>query len=108
MKWTTALLTLSLVACTTMPSQIMGTMQPGVTTDTQISEQLGTRPVVVRYLEDGTRHEVWAKRDMPNPLSVVDEAFAGDFTADGVLIRVTGFMSSNPNQSAVTVQQAQK
>lgn len=108
MKWTAALLAVSLAACTTMPRKIMGTVQPGVTTDAQISEQLGTRPVVVRYLEDGSRHEVWAKRDMPNPFAVVDEYFSGDFTADGVLIRVTGFASSNPNQSAMPLQQAQK
>lgn len=110
MNRTAALLVafLPLVACTTMPSDIMGQVQPGVTTDTQISDQLGIRPVIVRFLEDGTRHEVWAKRDMPNPFSVVDEVFAGDFTTDGVLIRVTGFASSNPNHSAAPVQQARQ
>lgn len=92
MKRTVALLalSLSLAACTTMPSDVMGRVQPGLTTDTQISQQLGARPVAVRYLNDGSRHEVWAKRNMPNPFSMVDEAFAGDFSADGVLIRVTG------------------
>ncbi|MCR6631403.1 MAG: hypothetical protein NVV74_15900 [Magnetospirillum sp.] len=110
MKRIATLLALSLpvTACTTMPSEIIGQVQPGVTTDTQISDQLGTRPITVRFLEDGTRHEVWAKRDMPNPFSVIDEVFAGDFTADGVLVRVTGFASSNPNHSAAPIQQAQK
>ncbi|MBF0562154.1 MAG: hypothetical protein HQL37_09060 [Alphaproteobacteria bacterium] len=110
MRWTTALLavTIPLAACTTMPRQIMGKVQPGVTTDTEISQELRTKPIMTRSRESGNRKEVWAKRSAPVPFHESAEAFAGEFTAEGVLVRVTAFASTNPNQSADLQQQAQQ
>ena len=102
------MLAVALVGCTTMPSQIVGKVQPGVTTDSEISQELRTKPILVRYLENGNRKEVWAKRSAPVPFHESTEAFAGEFTTDGVLVRVTAFASTNPNQSADLQQQARQ